>query len=422
MGFQFIHLETYSRKADSKGRNTDFIFNEASRKPVASVHVPHPSPPTVVYGVGVEAVQEMHDAAASSATVEVKGGKSRKIRADQKTLHTVVASHPYTMDEVRSDPAKRREVEEWGQRTVQWLKGQYGDDLKSVIRHEDESHYHLHAYIVPVADPEMKAVKFHPGTTAKREIMGAGPAESEDTKAVSKRADAAYKAAMRKWQDSYHEAVAIPCGLTRLGPQRRRLSREEWQREQAQAKALQRTVEKAKAVKASGEQFIARTKAEAFTVTAAAAKEQEVAKRAIAAAKAAQDRAAKAKEEANAKLSEVRLYSGLGGRLRAVWDALGESKLATKIRQEFSAEIERVQAFARTIQDLLKAEEKRRHEAERKAYEAAQDAERARDAAVRLKIERDRAWAMLPQDRRQELAAAGPSTMTLQPTAKKDRK
>ncbi|ARQ11018.1 hypothetical protein NXC12_CH03025 [Rhizobium etli] len=423
MGYQFIHLESYSRKADAKGRSTDFIFSEASRKPEASVHVANPLPPVVVFGVGVEAVQEMHDDAAAAATIKVKGGHVRKVAKDKKTLHTVVASHPFTMDEIRTDPAKQKEAEEWEKRTIAWLHSQYGDDLKSVIRHEDEAHFHLHAYVVPIDEPGMSALKYHPGTMAKREIMSADPAEGEEAKSLSKRADAAYKQAMRQWQDSYHEAVAVPCGLTRLGPQRRRLSRDEWQREQVQAKALKKTVERARQVKASGDDFVTRTKTEAEAIRAAAAREKEIADEAKAAATAALEKAKKAQEEAKEAVSRGERYSGISGRLRAMWDALGESKLANKIRQEFAAEFERVQAFAKTIQERLRAEEKRRHEAERKAHEAAQDAERARDAALKMQIERDRAWSLLPPERQQKLKAAGPAMiMTLRPSVRKEKR
>lgn len=31
MGYQFVHLESYSRKADAKGRSTHFIFDELER-------------------------------------------------------------------------------------------------------------------------------------------------------------------------------------------------------------------------------------------------------------------------------------------------------------------------------------------------------------------------------------------------------
>lgn len=423
MGYQFVHLESYSRKADAKGRSTDFIFSEASRKPEASVHVGNPLPPVVVYGDGVEQVQEMHDSAAATATINVKGGHTRKLARDKKTLHTVVASYPATMAEIHADPAKRAEAEEWEKRTILWLRSQYGDDLKSVVRHEDEEYFHIHAYVVPVDEPGMSALKYHPGVSAKRKIMSAGPAEGEDAKALSKRADAAYKQAMRDWQDSYHEAVAIPSGLTRLGPQRRRLTRDEWQREKVQAQALQKVVERAKAVKASGDNFIGRTKSEAEAIRIAAARDKEVAEKAKAAAIAAQQAAQKAQEAAFEAISRAERYSGVTGRLKAMWDAFGESKLAIRIRQEFAAEIERVQAFARTIQDRLKAEEKRRYEAERVAREATQDAERARDAALKMQMERDRAWSLLPLEKQQELVAATPAMrMVLRPSPQPKKK
>ncbi|KAA3519922.1 hypothetical protein G6L63_03370 [Agrobacterium vitis] len=171
MGYQFVHLESFSRKGDDKGRSTSFIFAEARRDPAASVHVAHAAPPVVIYGVGVPEVEALHDAAAEAARTVPKAGTPRKLRQDHKTLHTVIASHPYTMDEVRADPAKRAEVEVWEKRTIAWLRSQYGDDLKSVVRHEDESHYHVHAYVVPADDPEMRALQHHPGVVAKRRRM-----------------------------------------------------------------------------------------------------------------------------------------------------------------------------------------------------------------------------------------------------------
>lgn len=388
MGFQFVHLESYSRKADPRGRTTDFVFAEAVRRPEASTHVSRPALPVVVHGLTVEAVQSLHDLAVATATVEVKGGKRRKIRSDQKSLHTVVASHPLTMDEVRADPAKRKEAERWERRTIAWLEVQYGDDLKSVIRHEDESHYHLHAYIVPISDPELKAAKFHPGVRAKRMIMASGPASGEDQKALAKRADAAYKSAMRAWQNSYHEAVAIPCGLTRLGPQRRRLSREEWRREQIQAKSLQKVVQRAKAVKADGEAYIGRTKADAAKVAADAARQQEAARKAAAAALAAQDRARREQEQADAAMANAAKYCGWAGRLRAILDGFRRSKLAERIRSELKGEIDR-------LRDNAQDAERRQLEAERLRFAAERKARDAQDAAMRAGIERDRLRSLL---------------------------
>lgn len=106
----------------------------------------------------------MHDAAAEVATTPGARGKLRKIAVSQKTLHTVVASHPYTVEEVRADKAKLAEVRQWERLTIDWLKRQYGPALKSVIRHTDEQQWHIHAYVLPTADPELRAAVFpdHP--------------------------------------------------------------------------------------------------------------------------------------------------------------------------------------------------------------------------------------------------------------------
>lgn len=50
MGYQFVHLESFSRKGDDKGRSTAFVLAEARRDPAASVHVAARLPPVVVYG------------------------------------------------------------------------------------------------------------------------------------------------------------------------------------------------------------------------------------------------------------------------------------------------------------------------------------------------------------------------------------
>src|SRR5690606_1855097 len=122
MGYQFIHLESFSRKGDDKGRSTSFVLAEARRDPAASVHVAHPEPPVVCYGIGVAELESLHDAAADAAKTVQKAGAPRKLQQDHNTLHTAIASHPYTMDEVRADPAKRAEVEVWERRTVGWLR------------------------------------------------------------------------------------------------------------------------------------------------------------------------------------------------------------------------------------------------------------------------------------------------------------
>lgn len=384
MAFQFIHMTAYSRKGDGKGRSTSYVFSEARRDPSASVHVPNPTPPAVVFGSTIDEVERLHDAAADAATTTPKGGKPRRIQKSQHTLMTVVASHPHTMEEVRTDPEKRREAQEWEKRTVAWLRSEYGDKLLSVVRHEDESYYHLHAYVLP-DDPAMRAAALHPGQCAKAAVMAAGPLEGEDTKALNKRGDQAYRAAMRAWQDSYYETVAVVCGLTRLGPQRRRLTREQWQAEKVQARALRTTIERAKVVKARGESMIANTKeevariaAEAAAAKAEATRQLEAAKAAAAAAIAAQDKAVaeqrKAKsmmarvweEAARVREAKARLQR-LPGALRSVFDGFRKSKVAARIRAAVESEMEALRRTATDAADRATAADAGRREAETRA-------------------------------------------------------
>ncbi|WP_414900432.1 hypothetical protein [Rhizobium cremeum] len=384
MSFQFIHMTAYSRKGDGKGRSASYVFNEARRDPAASVHVANPAPPVVVFGVGVDEVERLHDAAADAATMTPKDGKPRRIQKSQHTLMTVVASHPLSMEEVRGDPDKRREAEEWEKRTVAWLRSEYGDQLVSVVRHEDESYYHLHAYVLP-ADPAMRAAALHPGQVAKAAIMAAGPAKGEDVKAVNKRGDQAYRAAMRAWQDSYHETVAIPCGLTRLGPQRRRLTRAEWQAEQTQAKALKTTIERAREVKRKGETFVATTKEDAAKIAAEAAAAKAEADRQLVAAKvameaamAAQDRAVAEQRKALSMMARVRQEAArvreatarlqrLPGALRSLFDGFKQSKVAARIRAAVESEMEALRRAAADAADRASAADAGHKEAEARA-------------------------------------------------------
>jgi hypothetical protein len=362
MAYQFVHLESWSRKPDATGRSTDFIFDEASRKPIASVHVAEPKPPTVIFGVGVDEVRQMHDAAAAAAMTPGARGKLRKIASTQKTLHTVVASHPYTAEQVLADPKMAAEVRDWERRTIAWLREQYGPALKSVIRHTDEKQWHIHAFVLPTHDPELRAGLYHPGVIAKREVQAAGARDGEDAKALNKRADVAYKSAMREWQDSYHRTVAVHCGLTRIGPARRHLTREQWKAEQTQAKALQIAKDSAEVIRRQGQAYVARTRAEADGIKAEAMK-----------IKASADRLA-----------------GVGGAVRAMVDGIQESRIRTLIREEFARDLTAAQAVMKAAQASAEREKRARLSAEKEAAEARYSVRQAsaRAAAAQAEVRR----------------------------------
>jgi len=228
MAYQFAHLETYSRKANKEGVNTQFVFDEASRRePSACRHVENPSPPQLVYGMDISDLEKLHNDICDHATTTNANGQTRKIRKDQHTLATVVLSYP---EDPEPGTAPYRE---WESRSVNWLKEKYGDDLKTVIRHTDEAHPHIHAYILP---DHARAKDVHPGYSAKTAVMDEAMAGGMSKKAANKQSNSAYREAMREWQDSYYEAVGRPCGLTRIGPGKRRLTRAEYTKEKAQEK------------------------------------------------------------------------------------------------------------------------------------------------------------------------------------------
>lgn len=372
MAFQFTRIELFSRKGKD-GRGTGFIFDEVSRVPAASMHVQAPAAPIVVAGLDLDALRALHDERASSARHEVKGGKLRAIRTDQNTLGTVILSHPATMEEYRSRPEIMAEVQAWERRSVAWLRAQYGDQLVSVVRHEDESHPHLHAYIIP-NDPAMKAGPLHPGFRAKAAVTAAGPRPGEDDKTHAKRGNAAYEAAMRGWLDDYHRKVGQPSGLTRMGPGRRNLSRAAWHQEKRQAAALKEALAKAETLKNQGRAFISRTKEETAKVQADAARQADAAKAAIVAARAAEEKARKqaetarrAMERAERDVRAAKRLSGLGGALRGFWDGLRKSTVAARIREELRPTVERWQRAEAAASARAEVDADRRAAAERRA-------------------------------------------------------
>lgn len=390
MGFQFVHLSTYARKPPAnarEGRSSDFIFGEARREAQHSTHIAAPAAAQVVYGVPVEEVERMHNGMAASATTTTKAGTVRKIRADQHTLAAVVASHPATMDEVKASEGTRQAVAAWEVATVEWLKETYGDGLVSVVRHVDEAHPHVHAYILP-RGPEMRAKALHPGYAAKAEAIAAATAAGEDAKAANKIGDAAYVKAMRQWQDRYAARVGVGAGLTRLGPRRRRLSRAEWQAERAAARAAAVAENRARLAAPVIAQAEA-AQAEAAAAIAAAAKVRQAA---TAEREAAEEVARKAAEMGRQAAKASQRLETLGGRLWLFLAAVTGTRrrLLRKAVAEQAAAVE----SARQAERQLLA--RRVHEAERRAH----DAERAHEVAEARASAADR------QRRRAEAAEA----------------
>lgn len=270
--YQFVHVESYSRTApkaaESKnkktgqasgkaGRSVSWVVNEAIRDAGSIPHIDTPQAPIYLHGEPLEQLEATCESWASSMT----DAKGRKLRKDALCLAAGIVSAPNDIDPQAWEAFKRD--------SLQWLKDKYGDSLRTVIEHVDESHPHLHFYCVP--QPGQRFETVHEGKAAAAEAKAQGKAKGLQNQA--------YKSAMRTFQDDFYDKVGIDHGFTRLGPGKRRLTREEWKQEQHQAAYAAAAIDKAKGAQAEGQAIIGDAKAKARAVAAVALKKADAVER-----------------------------------------------------------------------------------------------------------------------------------------------
>lgn len=247
MGFQFLHIESYSRKAGkgkAGGNSVSDIVAEVTRKPDASPHVPNPQLPTLLFGVDAHELPALCESYAVTMTNEftrknrktgVEETVKRKMREDGLVMIGGVFSAPADMP-VGDWPSYREQM-------IEKLKNEFGDRLKSVNEHHDEPYKHCHFYVIP--RPCEHFDQIHPGKRAASEADKMGELKGKQ--------NTAYIEAMRKWQDGYWKEVSEKFGLSRIGPKLQRVSRSQWQAQQAalvlNAQALLSNADKTNALK-----------------------------------------------------------------------------------------------------------------------------------------------------------------------------
>lgn len=332
MGYQFIHVEAYSREASKQkegGFSVREIIAEADREPGNCPHVDLPEPPEIIYGSLYEA-----EKSANEWAEQAKDEKGRKLRKDGHCLLAGVISLP-----------KERESEwpEFSKLSLQYLKQKYGDRLKAVVGHHEESHPHLHYYVVPRANESFSSI--HEGQKAAKKAKKEGKKKGEQ--------NSAYIQAMRLFQDDFYLKVGIRAGLVRFGPKRRRKTRKEWKIEQKQAEL------EAKRLKLIEDQ--------AKVAQAGFKKGYEEGKK-----KAEQEAKAPTKKIINnAKGFLKGVYEGLLSPTQAEIDA--KRALEEDDRRRHAEEARKEAAFKKREKELREAEEKRYNE-EKKMREQAEDA------------------------------------------------
>ena len=245
-GPQFVHVQTWSRKANPAGQSIAQIIAEATRDPEYSGHVEDPAPPRVLLG-DPSTFQADHDAhvAARATVARLKDGSERvrSIRQDRHTMATVVMSYPVPRAAIVTEE-DRAALARWERRNLAWLRDRYGDQLRVVLAHDDEEHPHIHAWLLP-DDPGADATTLHPGKVAKRRVEKEEKAAGTPPREAVKVANRALREAMTLFQDEYYHAVGAPEGLTRTGPRRRRLTRQQWKAEKAAAAATAASLDRA---------------------------------------------------------------------------------------------------------------------------------------------------------------------------------
>ena len=234
MAFQFIHIETYARSSKS-GTSARSIIGEATREDGYCPHVAKPQQPVVLSGphpgewyAGVE-----------ERASQAKDKLGRKIRKDAHLIVAGVASYPVRCNEL--DDAEREKLMAWADETVAWFEKKHGTGC--AVMHLDEEFPHVHMYAEADLAAGQRAGDLHPGEAAKK--------NAPNKKLAKKKA---YTDAMRQYQDDYFQDIASRYGMARTGPERRRMTRTEWQAEQATLQQMAERQQKAdKAVSVASE-------------------------------------------------------------------------------------------------------------------------------------------------------------------------
>lgn len=251
MAFQFMHVDSFSRSTPKTGKtgghSVRSIVAEANREPDAIPHIDEPQAPTLLFGKPIEELEATCEAWAAGTTDAL----GRKVRKDALCLLGGVFSAqdgigPAAWEKIKGD-------------ALEWLQGRYGERLQTVLEHKDESHPHCHFYVVPRPGESFDVI--HDGKRAASQ-MGKGVNKGERNKA--------YIAAMRSFQDGYYAAVGAPNGMTRIGPARRRLTREEWKLEQLQAEAIGAKMEQANAMMVHAQDHVKGAEIDVAALTAQA--------------------------------------------------------------------------------------------------------------------------------------------------------
>lgn len=227
MKSQFMHVELYSReepakKTINKSKNLNHqsdvrtttvsgVLSEMKREEGFTSHLERVDAPQVLYG-SIDALERSVERYEAEFKTTDKNGKEKKLRKDACILLAGVVS---------LDRADEEIWEEYKKSSIEYLKNKYGENLKCVVEHTDETNPHFHFYVVGNKDQDLNLL--HDGKLAVSKLA------KEDKKKLHQ---TAYTEAMIKFQDDFYVQVSNKFGLSRTGeePRERYKSRPDYLR------------------------------------------------------------------------------------------------------------------------------------------------------------------------------------------------
>jgi hypothetical protein len=227
MKSQFMHVELYSReepakKTINKSKNLNHqsdvrtttvggVLSEMKREEGFTSHLEQVNAPQVLYG-SIDALERSIERYEAEYKTTDKNGKEKKLRKDACILLAGVVS---------LDRADEEIWDEYKTKSIEYLKNKYGENLKCVVEHTDETNPHFHFYVVGNQKQDLNLL--HDGKLAVSKLA------KEDKKKLHQ---TAYTEAMIKFQDDFYTKVSNKFGLSRTGeePRERYKSRPDYLR------------------------------------------------------------------------------------------------------------------------------------------------------------------------------------------------
>lgn len=227
MKSQFMHIELYSReepakKTINKSKNLNHqsdvrtttvggVLSEMKREEGFTSHLEAIAAPEVLYGSISDLERSIERYEAEFKTTD-KNGKEKKLRKDACILLAGVVS---------LDRADEEIWDEYKTKSIEYLKNKYGENLKCVVEHTDETNPHFHFYVVGNQQQDLNLL--HDGKLAVSKLA------KEDKKKLHQ---TVYTEAMIKFQDDFYTKVSNKFGLSRTGeePRERYKSRPDYLR------------------------------------------------------------------------------------------------------------------------------------------------------------------------------------------------